>query len=197
MPFGDIVQHFSSGVAPVWQCQALCQARAVFGDSAAAEQVARMIRELIVRRRWNDSDLAEVRRSRLQMEQGASPRNLKRGPGGTLDVEYIVQMLELRLAATRPEVLITNTQSALASLGTAGAIAPAVAERLGDSYRFLRRVESGLRLMETTARHDLPMDSGELRQLALLLGHSNPDRLAERCLQHMAENRAEFDRLTG
>jgi hypothetical protein len=34
-----------------------------------------------------------------------------------------------------------------------------------------------------------------MRQLALLLGHGNPDRLREQCLQYMTEIRTEFDRV--
>jgi hypothetical protein len=50
--------------------------------------------------------------------------------------------------------------------------------------------------MGATARHDLPEDELSLRQLALLLGHSNPQRLREQCLALMSENRVIFDRLT-
>jgi [glutamine synthetase] adenylyltransferase / [glutamine synthetase]-adenylyl-L-tyrosine phosphorylase len=196
LPFTEITQHFAGGTAPLWQWQVLCQARPVFGDADTAQSVSRMIRQLLVGRPWRNADRAELRRSRLQLQRGASPHNLKRGLGGTLDVEFLVQMLQLRSAANTPEVLTTNTQSAVAALGAAGMLPSALASTLGDSYRFLRRVESGLRLLDTSARHDLPADPQELRQLALLLGHSNPERLREQCLQLMAENRAAFDRLT-
>jgi glutamate-ammonia-ligase adenylyltransferase len=105
-------------------------------------------------------------------------------------------MLQLQHAAVRPDILITNTQSAITALCAAGVLPAPIAETLGDSYRFLRRVESGLRLLDTPARHDLPADAAELHQLALLLGHSNPDRLREQCLLFLAENRATFDQLT-
>jgi len=37
------------------------------------------------------------------------------------------------------------------------------------NYKFLRSVESGLRLMNTTARHDMPNDPVQLERLAFLL----------------------------
>jgi len=196
LPLSEFEQHFRSGAAPLWQWQVLCQARPVFGEASARERVANSIRQLLVERPISEEDIPELRRSRLQLEHGASAHNLKRGPGGTLDVEFIVQLLQLQYAAARPSVLTTNTQSALAALATAGALVPSAAEKLGDSYRFLRRVESGLRLLETSARHDLPEAKSELAQLALLLGHSNPERLRLRCLDAMAENRAQFEVLT-
>jgi [glutamine synthetase] adenylyltransferase / [glutamine synthetase]-adenylyl-L-tyrosine phosphorylase len=196
MPLADMQQHFAGGAAPLWHWQALCRARVVFGEATVARQASQTIRELLLARSWSDDVRDEVRRSRLQLEAGASERNLKRGSGGTLDVEFLVQMLQLSHAARCPDVLAPGTQDALAALGRAGALPSEVAERLGDSYRFLRRVESALRLLNTPARHDLPADEPSLRRLALLLGHSNPGRLAETCLASMAQNRQIFDAYT-
>ncbi len=196
LPFTDFAQHFQSGAAPLWQWQVLCQARPVFGEATARERAANLIRELLVGRQSSEGDRLEIRRMRMQLERGASANNLKRGPGGTLDVEFIVQMLQLKQGAASPSVLTTNTQSALGALATAGALKEDVAQRLGDSYRFLRRVESGLRLLDTSARHDLPEAQAELAQLALLLGHSNPERLRQQCLEAMVENRGQFEALT-
>lgn len=196
MPLADFAQHFAGGAAPLWQWQALCQARPVFGETAARDSVSRLIRQLLVERPANPADRDEVRRARLQLEMDAAPQNLKRGSGGTLDVEHLVQMLQLENAAQHPALLDTNTQSAIPLLAGAGVLAPEVALRLGDSYRFLRRVESGLRLLNTSARHDLPTDPQDLNQLALLLGHSNADRLREQCHSYLAANRELFHQLT-
>jgi len=157
--------------------------------------VARAVEQLLRQRSWGGDEPAEINAARREQERGAAPHNLKRGPGGTLDVEYIVQMLQLQHAAVRPAILLTNTQSAIVALAEAGVLEKATADMLGNAYRFLRRVESGLRLLDTSARHDLPTDPTQMRQLALLLGHGNPDRLRAQCLHHMTEIRAEFDRI--
>jgi len=52
-----------------------------------------------------------------------------------------------------------------------------------------------LRLMNTTARHDLPADITGQRKLAYLLGHPSADVLLAECEQYMRENRQRFDRL--
>ena len=64
------------------------------------------------------------------------------------------------------DVRTTNTQSAISALADARVLETHAAEKLGDAYRFLRRVESGLRLLDTSARHDLPVDPTEMRRLA-------------------------------
>jgi glutamate-ammonia-ligase adenylyltransferase len=195
LTLADFEQHFASGVAPLWQWQVLCQARPLFGDTSIRAAVENVIQQLLTNRPWQESDAEQFRRSRLDAERGASPGNLKRAPGGTLDVESLVQMLQLRHAGRHPSVLTANTQQALDRLAAAGVLAAKDAEALGDAYRWLRRVESGLRLLQTSARHDLPESPLDLGRLALLMGHSNPDKLRDTCLALMSETRSTFDRL--
>src|SRR5205823_11493502 len=147
VPMVEFQQHFASAAAPLWQWQALCQARPIFGEPDATQMVAQMIEQLLRERTWRGDEAAEIRASRREHERGASPVNIKRAAGGTLDVEFLVQMLELQQAGAKPNVLKSNTQSAIAALADAGALDVPTAQKLGNAYRFLRRVESGLRLL--------------------------------------------------
>jgi [glutamine synthetase] adenylyltransferase / [glutamine synthetase]-adenylyl-L-tyrosine phosphorylase len=196
LSLADFAQHFKDGAAPLWQWLALCKARPVFGEPTTSATVQNLVDQLLTSRQWADADRAEVRQSRLHLERGATPLNIKRGPGGTADVEYLAQMLQLQHSPRQPQVLATSTQEALQRLAQAGALENSLAAQLGESYRYLRRVESGLRLLETKARHDLPTAAEPLHQLALLVGHSNPAKLRDQCLAHMADNRIAFLRLT-
>ena len=40
---------------------------------------------------------------RMRMQENCRSSNLKRGVGGTVDVEFIVQMLQMKHAAEHPE----------------------------------------------------------------------------------------------
>jgi glutamate-ammonia-ligase adenylyltransferase len=68
-------------------------------------------------------------------------------------------------------------------------------EYFADSYRFLRRIESGLRLLNRTARHDLPEEALELNKLALLLGQPNGGTIRDRAIMTLAENRRRCERI--
>ena len=57
---------------------------------------------------------------RCRMEENASSRNLKRSPGGIVDVEFLAQMLQLRYAEVSPEVLQPGTIEALTALQAGG-----------------------------------------------------------------------------
>jgi glutamate-ammonia-ligase adenylyltransferase len=112
-----------------------------------------------------------------------------------VDVEFAVQMLQLRHAAEYPQVLVPGTLDALGALHAAGCLDSEERDYFSRSYRFLRSVESGLRLMNTTARHDLPEGEGERKKLAYLLGCSSDKQLMDDCRDYTQENRRRFLRL--
>ena len=76
-----------------------------------------------------------------------------------------------------------------------GVLHRADAQHLSRSYRFLRSVESGLRLMNTTARHDLPTDEMELKKLAFLIGWKHGRQVVEDCHELRQKNRDCFHRI--
>ncbi|MDX1947612.1 MAG: hypothetical protein SFU86_19595 [Pirellulaceae bacterium] len=195
LPLADFAQHFAGGAAPLWQWQALSQARPIFGSPAARDEVTRLLRQLLITRQPTAGEQVEIYRARLAQERGAAELNLKRGPGGTLDVETLAQALQLRQAPQSPDILRTGTLAALDALADAGHLSRDDAEYFAEAYRLLRRIESALRLLNTSARHDLPDDLPQLRRLALLLNHPHAESLRDRVIITLAENRRRFDRI--
>jgi glutamate-ammonia-ligase adenylyltransferase len=90
---------------------------------------------------------------------------------------------------------VPGTLDAIVALSEEGYLEKSDAADLSLSYRFLRSVESGLRLMNTTARHDLPDDEAELEKLAFLLGYGSGASIKEDCRKYTRENRERFARL--
>jgi glutamate-ammonia-ligase adenylyltransferase len=132
---------------------------------------------------------------RLRMEEGASRRNLKRGPGGTVDTEFLVQMLQLKHGGEDASVRAPGTLDALTALEQGGYLAADDAEYFRKSYRFQRNIEARIRLMDATGRHELPDNDRELAKLAYLLGYSQWNSLVTEVESTCAENRARFNRI--
>jgi len=191
----ELARYFDSGQGQLWERQALCKARPVFGEPAARERVMEVVRRCITGHGWESKYGDQIRDMRRRLEETAGERNLKRGPGGTVDIEFAVQMLQLRHAIDAPAVLVPGTLDALKELRDTGCLAGEEAEFFNESYRFLRSVESGLRLMNTTARHDLPDNDEELAKLAYLLGYESGAALLEKCSHFTRENRRRVQRL--
>lgn len=193
VPLPELERYFFAGPGQLWERQALCKSRIIFGDPEASAAAMRVVHKCIVEPAWRPEFAQEIHRMRFRLEESASKRNLKRGPGGTVDIEFCVQMLQLRNAATHPEVLVPGTLDALAALCRIDALSREDAEYFAGSYRFLRSVESGLRLMNTTARHDLPESEGELKKLAFLLGYESPSIMLDKCSDFTTQNRLRFE----
>ncbi len=128
--------------------------------------------------RWRRKDAVEIRRMRQRMED-ATPAagDLKRGPGGIVDIEFLVQMLQLKHARGKPSLRQPNTLAALGELYRAGLLGVDDYEFFDVSYRLLRKIEGRLRLMNSTARDRLPQDPIELHKLANLLQYAGSDGL--------------------
>ena len=188
-------RYFQEGHGQLWERQALCRARPVYGSDEAQEKTLQLVRSIVSHPAWQPKYAQEIRHMRHRMEENASPRNLKRSPGGLVDIEFVAQMLQLRYVVASPQILQPGTNEALAALNAAGHLSSADAEYLGEAYSFLRSVEARLRLMNTTARHDLPEDPRELAKLAYLLGTPSAEQLVERCRAYVRRNREVFDRL--
>ncbi|MCA9124077.1 MAG: bifunctional [glutamate--ammonia ligase]-adenylyl-L-tyrosine phosphorylase/[glutamate--ammonia-ligase] adenylyltransferase [Planctomycetaceae bacterium] len=190
-------RYFESGQAQLWERQSLCKARPIYGTERAKNLAMQTVRRCIVEPPWSVENVEQIRVMRHKLQETATPRNLKRGPGGTVDIEFIVQMTQLRHAAVSPDVLVPGTLDAITALRELGYLPEELAEYLSKSYRFLRSVESGLRLMNTTARHDLPRDQQELDKLSYLLGYESARSLLDDCREYTRENRKRFQRVFG
>ncbi len=191
----ELARYFDSGQGQLWERQALCKARPIYGDPEACEQAMRVVHDCMIKPGWEPRHVTEIQAMRQRLEETAGQGNLKRGRGGTMDIEFVVQMLQLSHAAESPEILVPGTLDALVALAAAGYLEQDDAEFLSGSYRQLRNIESGLRLMNTAARHDLPAGEAELTKLSYLLGYQDSRALLDTCSRLTAENRNRFQRL--
>jgi glutamate-ammonia-ligase adenylyltransferase len=188
----DMEQFFASADAPLSQRQIFCKARAIYGTETACLRSEEIARQAVRSAPWSAESAAQIFQQRMDLEQTASVHNIKRGPGGTVDVEVITQMLQLKFASQSPAILVQGTLDALQILRDEGYLEEEDCRVLCQSYDLLRSIESGLRLMNTTARHDLPEEEKGLAQLAFLLGYDDPRQLVEQSRHYREENRRRF-----
>ncbi len=191
----ELLEFLKGGRAELWQRLALCQARPVWLSDPAARESA----DVITQRLWGGSGRGVTgqawRRHRELNQRGATPNNLKRAAGGTQEVEMAVQWLQLKYAAEHAGLRTPSTLAGLEALGEDGIVPVDVVSLLADNYRLLRSVESGLRLMNTPARHDLPDQPLWLSRLALLTGHPGGEQLRLACHRALETSRQAIQRI--
>ncbi|MBI5160247.1 MAG: bifunctional [glutamine synthetase] adenylyltransferase/[glutamine synthetase]-adenylyl-L-tyrosine phosphorylase [Micrococcales bacterium] len=158
-----------------WEAQALLRARGVAGDASVLREFERMADGIRYPRVLTDGDLREVRRIKARVEaerlpRGADPtRHLKLGRGSLSDVEWLVQLLQLRHGARVPGLRTTSTMQALAGAVAVELISPGDAARLRDAWVLASRARSGLTLWTVTTTDVLPVERRSLEGVARLL----------------------------
>ena len=187
--------RFEQGSAPLWQWLALCKARTISGPHAMRQRLDERIHHVLCGVEWSPQMADQIREMRLRMEQTASPDNLKRGLGGTVDVELVSQALTLRYLKDFPEVRRVGTTESLRTLVEMGCLKPEHCQVLIEGYRFLRRVEGNLRLMNTTARHEIPEQTYQRNLLAFLMDEPEAELVLKRCEEMRLNNRAVFNEI--
>jgi glutamate-ammonia-ligase adenylyltransferase len=175
--FKEFVRYFLEGGGQLWERQALCKARVVYGSSRAKRLANAAVAKAAFSRRWRRKDAEEIRNMRRRLEETAAAGDLKRGPGGIVDIEFLVQMLQLQHGRLNPQLRLPNTLAALRALYNAGLLSADDYELFDGSYRLLRSIEGRLRLMNSAARDQLPGDPTELAKLAYMLHYPSSDGL--------------------
>ncbi|MDN4161809.1 bifunctional [glutamine synthetase] adenylyltransferase/[glutamine synthetase]-adenylyl-L-tyrosine phosphorylase [Nocardioides abyssi] len=162
----------------VWEAQALLRADAVVGDL----DLRRRFEELVDPLRFpeggiSDDDVLEVRRikarvDRERLPRGADPQmHLKLGRGGLADVEWTVQLLQMRHAHEVDGLRTTRTMTALDAARDAGLVEPADAEVLQQTWRHVSRTRNAVTLVRGTPSDQLPRDARERAAVASILGY--------------------------
>jgi glutamate-ammonia-ligase adenylyltransferase len=157
-----------NGSAHSFELLSLVRLRAAGGDKSLGERIERLRDEMVY---FSDSiDFKELRdlREKQFHEKVGSGKNVKFSPGGLVDIEYDVQILQVMYAKNIPELRTARIHEALAVLGNEGVLSSADTDRLLTAYDFFRHLTNGMRMLRGSAK-DLflpPADSDEFSHLA-------------------------------
>ena len=162
--------------AETWERQALARARIVAGDRALGARFTALVDDFVWGRPLTDQDVAAIRRMKARIERERIPAredpqfHLKLGRGSLSDIEWTVQLLQLRHHIPGP-----STHAALEELGDRGLLAPADLVALRDAYRFCERTRNRWHLVGALAGGGspgdaLPTQADQLSHLAKSLG---------------------------
>jgi [glutamine synthetase] adenylyltransferase / [glutamine synthetase]-adenylyl-L-tyrosine phosphorylase len=135
-----------------WEHLALTHARIVAGPEPLAGAVEAIVRQALTRPRDAAQLAADVDAMRLKIAaeyRENDPWAIKYVRGGSIDLEFITQFLQLRHAAAAPRVLDVVTLGALRRLADAGCLSPPAAEELIADGAFLGELLSLMRLCQS------------------------------------------------
>jgi glutamate-ammonia-ligase adenylyltransferase len=166
IPLTEFRRYYDEGSGQLWERQALTRARVVHGDEAFAREVMEAVHQGAYGLPWKPSLADGIQDMRGRLEASRSERDLKRGFGGIVDVEFLVQMFQLKYGRAIPELRTPNTWEALEALRTTGLLGEPDYAVLRAGYDFLRLVESRLRIVHNLSLDELPENHDDLEKLA-------------------------------
>ena len=180
----DSFRDYHRQSSAVWERQALVRARVVAGDAGLGRQVERARREFVFGRNLEPREAAEIAAMRLRMENEIGAEtfdrlNLKQGPGGLVDVEFLTQMMALRYGHEFHELRSRSTVALIRALAGRALLAPAQAGHLEVDYRFLLLLENRLRIETDQAAWALPTAAEKLSPIARRMGFDGPNAAAQ------------------
>jgi glutamate-ammonia-ligase adenylyltransferase len=164
--------------AEVWERQALLRAAPCCGDPLLADRFIALVDPL----RYpagglSDDQIREIRRIKARVESERLPRgadpstHLKLGPGGLTDVEWVVQLIQLRHAAEVAGLRTTRTRAALDAAVSAQVLEPADRDALRASWDLANSVRNAVVLVTGRSSDSLPSDVRVLAAVSRVLGY--------------------------
>ncbi len=182
-----------------WERYAWQKARPVAGDLAAGQAFLQTLRPFVYRRYLDYGALDGLREMKAAIAAEVARKELaddiKRGPGGIREIEFLVQALQLIRGGREPALREARLLPALRALVAAGHVAPAAGESLAQAYRWLRHLENRLQMLRDEQVHALPADALDRERIALGLGCDDWDALRATLDGHRERVGNEFEAL--
>jgi glutamate-ammonia-ligase adenylyltransferase len=186
----------------VWEAQALLRARFVCGDADLGAEFIRLIDPIrYPEHGLTRGQIVEIRRIKARVEaerlpRGADPAtHTKLGRGGLADVEWAVQLLQLRHAGRVPALRTTRTLDALTAARDAGLVNPVDAEAMAAGWTLAARVRNALMLIRGRAGDQLPRHGVELAGVVRLLDGDDTGEFLDEYLRTGRRSRAAMERV--
>ena len=183
-----------------WERYAYVKARIVGAqpEATVAEDLYSNLIEPFVYRRYIDYGVFESLREMHAMIAAEVRRrelsdNIKLGPGGIREIEFIVQSLQLVRGGAEAELRSRELQPTLAKLVGGRGISRDAAIELLKAYEFLRRLENFIQAIRDQQTHELPTDPADRARLCLAMQCWDWEALTTELEQHRANVSRQFD----
>ena len=173
----DMLENYLVTQGREWERYAWIKARPLTGDRAG--ELMELVRPFVYRRHLDFSAFASMRELHRQVRAEVARRDrlddIKLGPGGIREIEFIVQVFQLIRGGRDPALRRQPTLEVLPLLTERGLLPPAAAKELEQAYVFLRNLEHRLQYLDDQQTHMLPTAADERLAVARSMGLAHTD----------------------
>jgi glutamate-ammonia-ligase adenylyltransferase len=182
-----------------WERYAYVKARLVTGRQFEPDVFDLILKPFVYRRYLDYGVFTALREMKTliaeQVARKDMAENIKLGPGGIREIEFIVQAFQLVRGGRHPELQTPSLLRALPLLAGDRQLGERTVAELASCYRWLRTLENRLQAMDDRQTHELPSDPEQRERLAYALGEPGWASLESRLLAQRAIVEAQFERI--
>lgn len=197
----DAMELYYQAQAREWERYAMVKARVVAGDPTSAKQMHDLLRPFVYRRYLDYRAFGELRELKqkitLELQRKDRLDNVKLGPGGIREIEFIGQAFQLIRGGQEKSLQQRGILRVLDTLGQLQLLPLDIVSQLKEAYCFLRLVENRIQQYEDKQTHDLPIEEHPRACIAYALGFEDWESFLNRLNQVRAGVHAVFEQLIG
>jgi len=164
-----------------WERYAYIKARLITGCDYERELFDETLTPFVYRRYLDYGVFEALRDMKALISKEVARRdmadNIKLGPGGIREIEFVVQALQLVRGGRDPSLRERSLLRVLPLLAETGQLSAAAAADLERAYRFLRRLENCIQSIGDQQTHELPTDDLDRARVAYAMGTASWDEL--------------------
>ncbi len=173
----DAAEQYYTTLGREWERYALIKARVIAGDQAAGARLLALLKPFVYRKYLDFGAFAQLRDMKKAIEREMNRRgmhdNIKLGPGGIREIEFIGQLYQLLRGGREPKLQGRSILATLEVLRELKELSSEIIDELLSGYDFLRRAENRLQMMYDRQTQTLPLDNLDQARLALAMGYSS------------------------
>jgi glutamate-ammonia-ligase adenylyltransferase len=177
-PF-DMLENYFLTQGREWERYAWIKARPLTGERW--DELEAIRRPFVFRKYLDFGAIDAMRALHAQIRREVAKKdmadNVKLGPGGIREIEFIAQVFQLIRGGRDRSLQIKPTLQVLRLLADGGRLAPDDATELASAYAFLRRLEHRLQYLDDAQTHRLPTTPADQALIAQAMGFSSYDAL--------------------
>ncbi|OEJ65224.1 bifunctional [glutamine synthetase] adenylyltransferase/[glutamine synthetase]-adenylyl-L-tyrosine phosphorylase [Magnetovibrio blakemorei] len=182
-------EQYYESIGQNWERAAMIKARPIAGDKDAGAAFLAHLKPFVWRKNLDFATIQDIQSIKRQINahKGGSDiklhgHNVKLGRGGIREIEFYAQTQQLIWGGRDRNLRKIPTLQALNALVDAGLETAANAQVLDQAYRYLRRVEHRLQMVDDAQTHTLPEDDEGLNAIATFLGYDGVQAFATELL---------------
>jgi len=179
-----------------WERYAYIKARAIAGAAAFEAERQSVLRPFVYRRYLDFGVFDSLREMKGLISRDVARRemadNIKLGPGGIREIEFIVQAFQLVRGGQDAALRDPSLLDVLPRLTGAKLLSPETVSALGSAYDFLRLLENRVQMLGDEQAHVLPADPIARERIALAMGRDSVAVLEQEFARHREVVSAHF-----